>query len=130
VLSATSIALATLDDRPVVARATTRYVPGVSAAGDEPRLLHARSELGYTHVPALALRDEPEAVDEATQQAFTFAARRAREQRTREAWSQTHATISNALASFEQTRPDARALEAARDVERAARRADRRLGLS
>lgn len=49
---------------------------------DQPRrLLAARSELGYTSSPHLALPDEPEAVDAHTQEAITRAARACSQQR-------------------------------------------------
>lgn len=57
------------------------------AARIEPaRLLHARSEHGYTHEPALALRDEPEAVPEETQRELTAEAHRRAELRRRRDW--------------------------------------------
>jgi hypothetical protein len=42
----------------------------VSFERDEPRLLHRRSELGYTAFAGLALHDEPEAVDAETHPSF------------------------------------------------------------
>lgn len=49
-----------------------RFIPDPTA---ETRLLAARSEMGYTRLPAQALTDEPEAVDLWTQAALTRAAR-------------------------------------------------------
>jgi hypothetical protein len=55
-----------------IVRTTTRYVAIVSNDNGEPiRLLHRRSELGYTPFAGLAMRDEPEAVSEADQRELT-----------------------------------------------------------
>lgn len=40
-------------------------------SSDDPRLLAARSELGYTSTPALAMTNEPEAVSEREQWRLT-----------------------------------------------------------
>jgi hypothetical protein len=52
----------------------------------EPRLLHRRSEHGYTDRPAQALTAEPEAVSAAEQRRLTTEARRRATEREREAW--------------------------------------------
>jgi hypothetical protein len=64
------------------------------------------------------------------QRRFSDAARRAQEQRQRAAWSRTHSAIRGALEAFQATNPDRRGLDAAREVERAVQRGDRRLGLA
>jgi hypothetical protein len=63
---------------------------------EDPRLLHRDSTKGYTHVPALALAREPEAIGEDEQTALSvraraeFAEQRQVEtrQRDRQMWSQ------------------------------------------
>lgn len=94
---------------------------------DEPRLLHRRSEYGYTRSSAEALPGEPEAVDAKTQRHISLAARRTQEQRQREAWASAHRQISGALQTFQASGPDRRVLDAARAVERAAARVTRML---
>jgi hypothetical protein len=53
---------------------------------DAARLLHVRSELGYTDRPAQALAYEPEAVTAAEQRALTAEARLRASQLQRDAW--------------------------------------------
>jgi hypothetical protein len=96
----------------------------------EPRLLAARSELGYVSYGGRALRAEPEAVDRETQQRLTLAARRRWTAEQRRAWGQAHRQISGALAEFEHSGPvDRGILHAAAAVERAAKRVDAKLEL-
>jgi hypothetical protein len=69
--------------------------------GDEVRLLAQHSEHAYTARAAEALRDEPEAVDRATQERLTAEANRAWDARRRAAWDATSATILSLLDAFE-----------------------------
>lgn len=102
----------------------------MSRRTDEPRLLAQRSELGYVRFGGQALAGEPEAVDEATQERFALAARRARDEQLRAAWALAHGQIDSALRTFEEAgRPDSRTLSDARAIERTAARIDKRLGL-
>ena len=64
---------------------------------DPPRLLHRRAGHGYTDRPALALRDEPEAVSEREQERITLGARRAETQRRHAAVNEATAAIGAAL---------------------------------
>lgn len=48
---------------------------------DEPRLLHRRSQNGYTSTPSMAMSMEPEAVDEDTQDRITKRSREAEQVR-------------------------------------------------
>ena len=95
---------------------------------DEPRLLGKK--VGYTHVPALALEREPEAVDEQTQASFSSAARRREEERLRDEWRRAHERITSSLEDFKRVgQPDRQLLSDVRVIERTAERVDRRLGL-
>lgn len=90
------------------------------------RLLAIRSEVGYTHVPALALRDEPEAVDEQTQIELTRQARRRAAHRLRDDWVRTRLVIASALAEFKTGASfDRQVADDVRAVERAVERTDR-----
>jgi hypothetical protein len=74
---------------------TTRYVAIVSNDNGDPiRLLHRRSELGYTHLRPLALPDEPEAVSEAEQRELTRQARRRAERQLVELWERVHPLLA------------------------------------
>lgn len=53
---------------------------------DPVRLLHRRSEVGYTDVPALALPNEPEAISRADQRRVTEDAQLAARARARAEW--------------------------------------------
>jgi hypothetical protein len=101
----------------------------LASVDDEPRLLAARSELGYVPDGYRAMRSEPEAVDAETQARFSLAARRAQEKRQRDEWARTHKTISGALDAFEACHPDRRVMTGVRAIEREAKRVDRRVGL-
>ena len=61
-----------------------------------PRLLHRRSERGYTDRIASALALEPEAVDAETQERQSLAARRAERERQRAAWRPVRADLQRA----------------------------------
>jgi hypothetical protein len=76
-------------------------------SGDEVRLLHRRSQVGYTSNPATAMPNEPEAISAADQQQLTELAHRRDRQRRLAAWQQTRATIDAALMSS--SRPSATA---------------------
>lgn len=58
----------------------------VRVPDDPPRLLHRRSEHGYTAEPALALAQEPEAVSRATQGRLSEEARVRARSRARGEW--------------------------------------------
>jgi hypothetical protein len=68
----------------------------VSDGGDEPRLLHVRSELGYTPDTHHSLRDEPEAVSADEQRRQTQSARLRERRRRLEAL----VTLRDALEAF------------------------------
>jgi hypothetical protein len=110
----------------------TRYVADVSAAGEEqPRFLHRHVARNYTSTPYLAARYEPEAVSEAEQREQTARAHRSWQQEQRRAWGKAHANIRRALDEFAHSGPvDRGVLDAAKGVERAAQRVDRRVGLA
>jgi hypothetical protein len=59
----------------------------------EPRLLHRRSELGYTDRPDLAMPHEPEAVSSSEQRRLTAEARARASEREREAWRRFRAIV-------------------------------------
>lgn len=64
---------------------------------DGPRLLHKRSQHGYTSLPSRALFKEPEAISVHAQQALAAAAARtAREQQLAE-WEQARQEIARRL---------------------------------
>jgi hypothetical protein len=70
------------------------------AEGDPVRLLHARSELGYTSSAMKAMVGEPEAADQGTQERITANAHRGdREERIRE-WRAAHTAITEAVTAF------------------------------
>jgi len=99
--------------------------------GADLRLLHRRSQFGYTRSTAEALALEPEAVDRETQARLTAEAHRRWTLEQARAWGTAHATIRQALHDFTHSGPVDRAvLSAAQAVERAAQRVDRRVGLS
>jgi hypothetical protein len=64
---------------------------------DAARLLHVRSELGYTDRPSRALPLEPEAVSAAEQRRLSLDARFRAEEREREAWARCLGIIRGAL---------------------------------
>jgi hypothetical protein len=77
-----------------------RYVAGVSNAGDEPRLLARRSELGYVAHVAGALHGEPEAIPASVQAELSLRARRGAEQRQRVAGGDARRQIVPAIEDF------------------------------
>jgi hypothetical protein len=62
------------------------------------RLLHRRSELGYTDRPDLALYQEPEAVSADEQRRLTAEARLRADEREREAWRRFREIVMPELA--------------------------------
>jgi hypothetical protein len=95
---------------------------------DRPRLLHARSEYGYTDRIQAALPHEPEAVSAEEQKRQTLQARRDDQQRRADAWKAAHGQIDGALQRFKQEgRPDPRTVSDLRVIERQARRVGERL---
>jgi hypothetical protein len=65
------------------------------------RLLHARSEYGYTPSVALALVDEPEAVPEDAQRELTRQAAARAASRRRAEWQRQSATLWAVVAELE-----------------------------
>ena len=94
---------------------------GLQAVTEPPRLLHARSQFGYTAHLAEALASEPEAVPAATQRALTSQATRRAEDRRRAVWQGSRARFWAELDYVSRTfgreaREELRALR--RDLER------------
>lgn len=99
---------------------------GFSISRDSPRLLHARSEHGYTDNPNRALPEEPEAVSPAYQRYLTRQASRNEASRRRETWNESRSIIGRELAVL----TAALGVEVASDlraIERGLDRIDRRL---
>jgi hypothetical protein len=67
--------------------------------GDPLRLLHVRSELGYTDHIHHGLRDEPEAVSAEEQRRQTQIARRNERERLRVAWQVVVVALDDFLAT-------------------------------
>jgi hypothetical protein len=82
--------------------------------GDTPRLLHRRSELGYTDRISLAMRDEPEAID-----AESYARlQRLRTDRRDLVWRNSRSEILVALAQIREVAKGAKTKRAIRAIER------------
>jgi hypothetical protein len=64
---------------------------------DTARLLHVRSEMGYTDRPSRALPQEPEAVSSSEQRRLTCEAKTRATQREREAWYRFSAIVAPEL---------------------------------
>jgi hypothetical protein len=96
------------------------------AKPDRPRLLAARSEVGYVNEPRLAMRDEPESVTADEQEHLTDRARaRERDERIR-AWGRAHDAIDGAIGVFLASCSVPRgALGTVRAIQRCADRLDR-----
>jgi hypothetical protein len=93
---------------------------------DAARLLHRRSEHGYTDRPAQALTHEPEAVTAAEQRYLTDVAHRRAVDREREAWRRFREIIRPELVEL--TRQIDRQLAAdVRVIVRQVERIDRKL---
>jgi hypothetical protein len=100
------------------------------AALDEPRLLHARSELGYTADIHRALHDEPEAVPEGIQERLSREARRRDLARLRDAWRLRREAIESEVDAFlALAAVPSPARHRASSIVRLARSVDRALGL-
>jgi hypothetical protein len=76
----------------------------MTAAVAELRLLHARSEHGYTTNLRDAMQDEPEAVSEAEQRYLTRQAARRAEARERAHWDDIYARLIACLAEADELR--------------------------
>ena len=61
---------------------------------DSFRLLHQRSEMGYTHLPHKALRDEPEAVSSEAQERLSADAHRRRDDELRVIYARMKSDLS------------------------------------
>jgi hypothetical protein len=93
---------------------------------DRPRLLHRRSELGYTDRVDQALTLEPEAVDEATQSRITRAAKTRDLDRRRTRWHECRTRLLRELAVARELFGTAASAET-RAIGRAVDRLDRQL---
>ncbi len=93
----------------------------------EPRLLHVRSEHGYTDRPDRALRDEPEAVSEREQRLLTDRARLVDAERGRDRWRASYAVLVSELAELGGVRFDVDVSSDLRAIERLADRINRKL---
>jgi hypothetical protein len=104
----------------------------VAASGsDRPRLLHRRSEHGYTDRPRDALHGEPEAVPADYQPQLSDRARRDQLELHQQAWQRADRRIGEALDDFQAEAPtDLRLNSGVRAVRRASAAVGRRLGLS
>jgi hypothetical protein len=69
---------------------------------DEPRLLHMRSQYGYTQRPSEAMIGEPEAVSADTQRRLTRDAARAQDERDRELFREAAEHVDVLLARLEE----------------------------
>jgi len=92
---------------------------------DRPRLLHRRSEVGYTDRLREALPDEPEAVDTDTQRHLTRQAGRRRDDRRRDCWSTARGQLEEAVHELRQAfgpevAPELRGIR--REIDRLARK--------
>jgi hypothetical protein len=72
----------------------------LTATAIELRLLHARSEHGYTTNLRDAMQDEPEAVSEAEQRYLTRQAQRRAAARELEHWNDLHARLDACLGEL------------------------------
>jgi hypothetical protein len=96
------------------------------ARDDRPRLLAARSELGYTDRIDRALHEEPEAVSSRDQQRITLDAQRRDRADRVVAWKAAHVTITTAIATFSSScRIDKRLSSTLRLIERQCAQLDR-----
>lgn len=93
-----------------------------------PRLLHQRSECGYTAEPHQALSDEPEAVSEAEQRSLTRQAHRAKAARDRFALCSATAVIELELEALELARVEPNLSADIRAIRRTLDKMRRQLG--
>jgi hypothetical protein len=98
---------------------------------DRPRLLHKRSEHGYTDQPHAALPGEPEAIPAELQRAYSAEARQRHDHRLVDEWRVAHRTIIVAVEAFRTSGPSIAPpiWSATGAVLRAADCVDRKLGL-
>jgi hypothetical protein len=96
----------------------------VQTAG--PRLLHRRSELGYTDRIATALAAEPEAVDADTQDELTRSAGMREHDRRRRTWAGVRGRLTDALDELGRLGADVQ--EELRAMRRTLDRLERKLG--
>ena len=97
---------------------------------DAPRLLHRRSQFGYTRSVHEALRDEPEAVDVATQRRLSELAHVREQERRRADWLEARVRLLE-VVGWLQARPLGVELrDELRAIRRVVDRADRRLRAS
>jgi hypothetical protein len=93
---------------------------------EPPRMLHALSQFGYTHVPAHAMNHEPEAVSAEEQRLLTRRAQLHAIERRRRDWFDLRASLEQDVrliaSTFGREAPDE-----IRALRRAAERLDRRL---
>jgi hypothetical protein len=94
---------------------------------DEPRLLAAKSELGYVNRTAAALPGEPEAVDADTQARFTLEARRERERQQQRAWEQARGKIIDGIEIVGAAKLPKQVFSSVRVIRRQVDRIDRQL---
>jgi hypothetical protein len=95
---------------------------------DEPRLLHARSELGYTSDLHHALPDEPEAVSLSEQAKQSLASRRTWARRRQDAFRECDQAVGGALdALLVAVGPDRQVASGARAVRRTMQALGRRI---
>jgi hypothetical protein len=107
----------------VLTRVTVRVVDEL----DPARLLHRRSEFGYTHRSVLALAREPEAVDERAQMSITVEAHRRRAQQQADTWSTARAMILQGTALARSSKLPKQVISDVRAVERVVGRIDSEL---
>lgn len=93
----------------------------------EPRLLHARSEHGYTHTAAQALPGEPEAVSETYQAHLTRQAAHRGAERDLEALRAAAFALAEALNVLAALPLDARMTSHVRAMRRQLQQLDRRI---
>jgi hypothetical protein len=94
---------------------------------DAPRLLHRRSQFGYTRSVHEGLRDEPEAVDASTQARLTELAHGREQERRRADWLEARRQLV-AVLDWLGSRPLGLELrDEVRGIRRVLDRADRRL---
>jgi hypothetical protein len=101
----------------------------VTGRADRPRLLAARSEVGYVDHPSLALPSQPEAVPLDYQHYLTDRASRRADERRREAWRESRELLQRGL-DLPRGRPLGKELAGdLRVVQRQLERIDRRIGV-
>jgi hypothetical protein len=103
-----------------------RHVPA-----DPPRLLHRRSQYGYTDDASFALIAEPEAISAQAQREITESSHRARAEALVDEWVKARTRVVGALDHFERVgRPPDSMRSDLRVIARVVERVDRDLGVS